>query len=239
MNNEKLVKAAIQEKYGQLTVLEGKAPEQHNPQPVEIIGNIDAPSRFISGKNSEFEKSQRHCMVSKTEGKIKLVINEQSVMDRYTIHGKIEISKKFKDLGINKDCHYYEPLQLANRLKLMRNIFKSNLEHASICNVLRNLKAKVNADIEKLNDRKGNTSDVLRTTVESNMPDAITLNMPLLEGEDPVEIQVNVILEIGGNNGIVCYLESIDAAEMIEEQFEERVEQEVEKIKDWVTIIHY
>ena len=81
--------------------------------------------------------------------------------------------------------------------------------------------------------------DLLRTTVESNMPDAIKLNIPLLEGESPVEIDVNVILEVGGSNGIICYLESIDAAEIIEQQFEERVNQEVDKIKDWVTVIHY
>ena len=38
---------------------------------------------------------------------------------------------------------------------------------------------------------------------------------------------------------IKCYLESIDAAELIEEQFKLRVEEEIEKIKDFVTIIEY
>lgn len=217
---------------------EGKAPEIHNNSPVVLTGNIDAPSRFIKGRKDDFEKSARHCMVSKTDGTISLVINEQSVIDKYTVSGKIEISKKFKALAINAEKKY-EPLELANKLKLLRSIFKSNLEHASICATLRNLKVKINAEIEKLDDRKGNTNDSIRTAVESNMPEAITFNLPLLEGEDPVEFQVNVILEVGGNNGIICYLESVDAAEMIEEQFKQRVEQEIEKIKDWVTIIEH
>ncbi len=237
--NEKLAAVAIDKGVSTIVLLEGEAPEQHNPEPVTINGNIDAPSRFIEGRSEEFKESARHCMVSKTDGVIELIINEQSTVHKYKVRGKILISKKFRELGINDDNRTYEPVQLANRFKLMRNIFKSNLEHATICKTLRNLKATINAEIEKLDDRKGNTTDLLRTTVQSNMPEAITLKLPLLEGEEPVEIQVNVILEVGGNNGIFCYLESIDAAEMIEQQFEQRVNQEVEKIKDWVTVIHY
>jgi hypothetical protein len=70
------------------------------------------------------------------------------------------------------------------------------------------------------------------------MPDAIKLKIPLLEGEEPVEIEVNVVLEANGNNGINCFLESIDAAEMIEEQFAKRVEEEVTKIEEWSTVIY-
>ena len=68
---------------------------------------------------------------------------------------------------------------------------------------------------------------------------AITLKLPLLEGEDPVEFEVNVILEANGSNQIVCYLESIDASEMIEELFAQRVEEEVDKIKEFVTVIYH
>lgn len=239
MTNEKTAVEAIRQGLEKITILEGKAPQQHNPQPVDITGNIDAPSRFIEGKKGEFDEIARHCMVSKTDGTIKLVVNEQSVVNKYTVTGQIEISKKFKALGINNPQEVYNPIELANKFKLLRSLFKSPMEHAAICTTLRNIKAKINAEIEKLDDRKGNTTDLFKTTVESNMPDAIKLNIPLLEGEPPVEIEVNVILEVGGNNGIICYLESIDAAEIIEQQFEERVNQEIEKIKDWVTVIHY
>ena len=99
--------------------------------------------------------------------------------------------------------------------------------------------AKINADIEKADDRKGNVERNFKQTVESNMPDAIKLKIPLLEGEDPTQIEVNVVLEANGNNNIVCFLESVEAAEMIEQQFAERVSQEILKIEDWVTVIYY
>jgi hypothetical protein len=49
------------------------------------------------------------------------------------------------------------------------------------------------------------------------MPDSIKLKLPLLEGEDPIEIEVNVIL--AHSSDIRCSLESIDASELIETQF--------------------
>ena len=227
----------LEKEIKQITILEGKAPEQHNDQPVTIVGTISAPSRFIEGRKADFESSKKHCLVSKTDGLIRLVLNEQSVVDKYIIQGSIEVSKKFTALGINKD-KLYSPEELANKLKLLRSMFVSNLTHASICATLRNLKATVNAEIEKADDRKGNVQKNFKQSVESNMPDAIKLKLPLLEGEDPIEIEVNVILEAHGSD-IKCSLESVDAAELIETQFAERVNQEIEKIKGFVTVIEY
>lgn len=239
MNNEKVVQTMIEKEVKQVIILEGKAPEQHNNQPVNISGNIDAPSRFIEGRKKDFEESRKHCKVSKTDGIITLILNEQSVVDKYVVQGKIEVAKKFTSLGINNDKISYEPEELANKLKLLRSMFVSNIEHSNICSTLRNLKAKINSQIESLNDRKGNVTENFKQTVNSNMPDSIKLKLPLLEGEDPIEIEVNVILEANGGSGILCSLESIDAAELIETQFAERVNQEIELIKDFVTVIEY
>jgi hypothetical protein len=237
MSNEKVIQTMIGSDIRQVTILEGTAPAQYNNLPVDILGNIDAPSRFIEGRKADFQESRRHCKVSKTDGVITLILNEQSVVDKYIVQGKIEISKKFKSLGINNDKQGYSPEELANKLKLLRSLFVSNLEHSSICNILRDLKAKINADIEKANDRKGNVTENFKVALESNMPDSITLKIPLLEGEEPISISVNVILELDGGSMIKCFLESIDASELIETQFEERVNQEIEKIKDFVTVI--
>lgn len=238
MSNEKVVQTMIENDVKNIQILTGAATPQFNNNPVDISGNIDAPSRFVEGRKQDFSESRNHCRVSKTDGKITLVLNEQSTVDKYTIVGKIEVAKKFTSLGINNDGASYTPENLANKFKLLRSIFISNIEHSNICATLRNLKANVNRDIEKLNDRKGNVSDIFKQTVESNLPDAITLKIPLLEGEELVEIKVDIILEAEGGQ-IKCYLESVEAAELIETQFEARVNQEVEKLKEFVTIIEY
>lgn len=239
LKTEEIAKVALEKELNNVVVLVGDAPEQHNNQPVDISGNIDAPNRFLEGKISEFEGSKSHCLASKTEGKITLILNEQSVCDKYVITGKIEVAKKFSSLGINKNDVSYTPEQLANKFKLLRSLFESNLEHAKICATLRNIKAKVNADIEKADDRKGNVERNFRQAVESNMPDSIKLNLPLLEGEPPVVIELNVVLEVVNGSDIKCYLESIDAADLMEELFNKRVSEEIEKLSKLVTVIEY
>lgn len=239
MKTEEIAKVAIEKGMTSIVVLTGEAPKQHNNNVVDIVGNIDAPQRFLKGRFTDFKPNHAHCLVSTSEGKIILVLNEQSSTDKFTITGKIEIAKKFVSLGINKSDVVYTPEQLANKLKLLRSLFVSNLDHASICSTLRNIKAKVSADVEKLDDRKGNVERNFRQVVESNMPDAIKLNIPLLEGEPAIEIEVNVVLEVNGGSDIRCYLESIDAADLIESQFERRVNEEVAEIEKFVTVIKY
>ena len=129
-NDQEVAKTMIQEGVKEITILHGEAPGQHNNQPVTITGTISAPANFIEGRREDFKESRKHCNVSKTDGVITLVLNEQSVVDKYIIQGKIEVAKKFKSLGINNDKQGYSPEELANKLKLLRNLFVSNLERS-------------------------------------------------------------------------------------------------------------
>jgi hypothetical protein len=58
------------------------------------------------------------------------------------------------------------------------------------------------------------------------MPDSIKLLLPLLE--ENYHSEVNVILEANGGSGILCSLESVETAELIETNFAERND-EIEK----------
>lgn len=125
---------------------------------------------------------------------------------------------------------------MANKLKLKRSLFKNKLDHAGLIKQLRNVKAKVNAEVEQQKENNGNKSEVFRQTVDSNVPEAFTMILPLIEGKDPKTVEVNVVLEVE-NGDIICCLESMDAAEYIDEIREKAVLEEVELIKDKTTII--
>lgn len=220
-----------------VTRLTGSAPEQHNPTPVGISGTITAPSRFLNRRAGEFDQKKAHCLASLNEGKLQLVVNEQSVTDKYTITGQIALGKLFVELGINTEKGYGSQ-GLAKKLKFMRSIFESHSEHTKLITQLRNLEAKINQQVENKKDDGGNRSLVFRQTVESNMPDSFTISLPLIEGEEPVGIEVSVILA-ADNGSIICYLESLEAADIIDAQREKIINDEVEKIEKDVLVVFY
>ena len=218
--------------------LQGEAAKQHNNQPVGISGTITAISRFLDYREGEFYPKTAHCLASKTDGKMKLIVNEHTVSDKYTVEGSIQIGKKFIELGVNNFEESKTPLQMVDMLKMRRSLFKNRSEYTNLLAKLGNVKAKIDRDMEQFKDDRANHYFNFKQTVTSNIPEEFNLNLPLIEGEDPVEVPVRVTLEADVHS-INCYLESIDAADLIEAAFENLILEEVEKIKDKVTVIFY
>ena len=102
---------------------------------------------------------------------------------------------------------------------------------------LRNLKAKVNQELNRDDDRKGNVKVDFNQTVQSNVPDDFQINLPLIEGDIASNISVSIILEANSSHDINCYLESIDAAELIDASRSNMVMNEVVKIENDTTVI--
>ena len=219
-----------------LTIREGAASIIHQPESVRITGAIDSPSRFIEKRNALYDKNKSHCLIDRDNKKIELVINEQKEDGfNYEITGQLVMSKEFVELGINSEKKY-SPTQLANILKLKRSIFPKIAEHGIIVHTLRNIKATIQKKIEDLNDQRGNTTNVFVQTVESNMPSEFEIELPLIKGEGRFKFPLSVILEVE-NGDIVCKLESIEAQELIDQIVEKRIDEEIEKIKEFTTVI--
>jgi hypothetical protein len=237
-NNQKenVVKTMLENGVVELTIRNGEALKELRDENVTISGAIDAPSRFIDKRNTEFNKLKSHTFVNRDEKSITTIINENLAYSRVVVVGKIKISKEFEDLGINSGKQY-SPAQLSQKLKFMRSCFPNKIEHAQIVNTLRNIKATINKKMEDLKDERGNASKMFEQTVESNMPDSFEIEIPLIKGEEKIKFNLNVILEATGGSDISATLESIDAQEMIDEITERRIDEEVLKIQDFTTII--
>ncbi len=218
---------------------EGQAPEVFTDHPlsVDISGTITAPKRFCEKRHTEFDPLKSHSLVSLSDGTMQLIVNEQSSNNLYTVSGKLEKTKQFISLGINSDKGY-QPKALSKKFKLLRSIFPDRSEHAKIVTALRNVEGTVKHVFNNQDDQKGNTNATFDQVVVSNIPEEFTLRMPVIEGEDPQEFKVEVILEANSAHEIKCYLESVDAAEMIDTIIEERLQKEVKAIEKYTTIIY-
>jgi len=215
----------------------GEAKKEYNKEPLEVEGTIDAPSRFLEKRANLYEADRTHALVSKSKGTITLVVNEDDPETKKTIIGKILISELFNKLGINNSGKPYNPNELANSFKLLRSIFESRADHLRIVKALQNLKAKVKQDLDQNDDKRGNINNSFTQTVEANIPESFFLILPLIEGEEPNKIEVFISLEASSGHDINCYLESMDAAEMVDKEREKRVNEEVNKIDSKTTVL--
>jgi hypothetical protein len=221
-----------------VTILEGKAPEHKFPKNNTISGNIDSVYRFIQDRKEEeqYQNKKSFCEVSLDNGTMKLTVNEQNHDGSYSVNGKVELSKVFKELGINTTKRY-EPLQLASLLRLKRAIFESHSAHAEIVSKLKNIKAEVIQNVEKSKQDNGDVKFLFQQEVQSNMPEAFNLILPLIKGGKKEKISVEVILEADGMN-ILCFLVSVDGQESIDSQLESLVEEQVKLIEKDVLVIY-
>jgi hypothetical protein len=234
MNNE--FKFEVKEGIQELVIRQGEAEKIHEKENVKIAGAIDAVSRFIEKRNHNFKNDESFTMVKRDEKTIECRINEQLANGYYMIKGEIKLSKDYLSLGLNNPEVSYSPVQLSQKLKMMRSFFPNKSEYNMIVSTLRNLKASISKKVEDLNDQRGNTTKLFEQTVESNMPEQFELELALIKGEPNFKFFVSIILEADGSD-INCFLESIDANDIIDVISSRRIDEEIEKIKDYTTII--
>lgn len=231
-----VVKQSVQDQIPEINFRTGKSLELSHPKNNTISGIIDSPSRFLARRNGEFNALKAHCIVNKNKGTIRLVVDEQSEHGNYTIEGKCEKGKIFRDLGINSGS-VIGHVELSNKLKMLRFYFPDKTAHMILVKELKNVQAKVERELEKKNDDRGNTNDAFKQTVSSiNIPKTFDIKIPLIEGEPAETITVEILLATDGRN-IICFLESVNASERIDEILENVIWEQVELIEEKVLVI--
>ncbi len=218
----------------ELIIRQGEAKEVANKPNVTIKGNIDAPSRFVEHRTTTPQNS--YCYYSQTNGEIVLHTNDGEPFGQYSVIGKIAINKKYLALGINNPEATLAPKVLARKFKMLRRMFPSRDDHMKICNTLNKFEANVKKELEESQNDRGDYTSLRNQIVESNIPESFLMKVPIIEGEEAVEILVHTVITADGNT-LKCALESVDAAEYIEDFFETKVLEEVAKLEGKTTLI--
>lgn len=236
-DNEKLVaQQATAKESIEVVYRTGEAINPKDPKTISFEGVLSSPFDYLRQRPGEGSVGGTYATVNKEKGLIVLHLNERDHF-RNEITGRLKVSEKFTELGINAEKPK-TPEGMAKMLKLKRAYFKSIEDHARIISILRNVKAKINQEVEAARDNGGNRTDLFKQTVESNIPKEFTLRVPLIQGGEPFEFPVEVILE-AGDGEIYCYLESVDAAEEMDRVFEKMVNEQVQELQKVTTVLFH
>ena len=214
----------------EIIIRTGAALQQHEPLKVVISGQIDAPLRWIEKRSIAPES---YIVVNREAMTIDFVEDEKKY-DGTVITGRIEISPEFQRFGINNEERRLSTFDMADFIKMNRSFFETRNDAMMLVSLLRNFKAKVDKDMEQSDDRRGNNRVLLNQTVESNIPEAFRLNIPIFRGQPAVTIEVEVDID---PKDFSCALVSPEAADYIHDERDKVIDGVIDKIKPIVPFV--
>lgn len=197
---------------GGIVIREGEALPPQEPRTVYITGVIDSPLRWLEKRLGVIDIMQCNIVVNRDDMEITLIMKEH---DYYAdkIQGRLLISTEFKKFGINSG-EYTTGLQLSDLIRMNRSCFEDKKKAMELVTIMRNFKATVTTQLEMSDDKKGNTAQLRRQTVEGNQPPSFELNIPIFKGQPRKKFTVEIDID---PDTMQATLVSPDAQDMIVE----------------------
>jgi len=217
-------------KDGIIRVFTAKGVDEKEQKKLDnISGAIQTPLEFLEKRKDtgNIEMKNSHVEYDFEKFKIVLIVNENSHYSNQ-ITGKMIETETLKNLSINTGKRW-SAFELADYIRLNRTIFRDMAEAAKLVTLLNNFKAKVDKEMEQQKDNRANYNLQKRQVVESNLPDAFTLVLPIFKGQPKVEIEVEVDIDA---NSLECVLISPQLAEIKQTSIETIIDEQLSKIKE-------
>lgn len=175
--------------------LEVKAPVK-----LDIKGVIGSVAEFLIQRKDQPEQiNQKRChiLVNRENISIQLIFNENDEYLKGSVTGTLSIHPKLKEFGINTG-KVWTPTELGLFLKMNRAFFQDKTENMNLVTALMNFTGTVNNNIERAVKENGDRTDNFSQVVNSNLPKAFTLNIPIFKGMPAETIEVETFAQING-----------------------------------------
>lgn len=214
------------------TVVEDKLPVLE-PDKVEISGNITAIFAFLEkrwdAEDAQVNHCRTHILVDRDNLQMTLVVNETDKREKKTVVGTIQLSRQYTAFGVNKKL--WESTDLGNFFRINRSYFEKKETNMSLVTLLKRFTAKVNTEVEREEKDNGSVTDVYRKVVDSNLPEAFAVKIPIFKGTQPEVFSIEIIAHVEGKHAVLELI-SPDAEAIVEEVRDKLIDEQIEKIKE-------
>lgn len=217
------IEQSVQGGFKELVIRTGEALPLREPKAEQLLGQLDTPRRVLSKRKLDYTKAI--LMINRNDRKILLRLDPHNHYGSDYI-GQLTLNPQLEKFYINTDkC--WQPEDLGNFIRMHRLCFDSWEQAVKLATQLKNFEAKVQREMEKKNDDRGNTRNLKSQAVESNLPESFVLKMPLFQGEHEATFKVEVNIH---PSTLECNLISPDLNDQLEQWTHECIDRELEVI---------
>lgn len=207
-----------------IIIREGQALPLKEPVIASLSGVLDSPLRWLEKRIDTIEQKACSITVDREKLRIDLDIDEANHYGPL-VTGKLEWHPMFLKFGVNGG-KYISNFEMAQLIKMNRTAFETHQVAMDLVTLLQNFKAKVNREIEKSDNNRGDKRELLEQIVTSNIPPGFNLVMPVFKGTAKRTFEVEVYIKA---DDFSCTLISPGANDLIEQmrdtEFDEVIEQ--------------
>lgn len=234
---EQNIEIKVEKGAGELIIRKGEAaPVVKFKKGLVLAGNLDVPLNYLKNPPkwfNEFSGSNGSPLefsflkVDRDANKITLIVDQGTEWeDSYT--GALCYSEAYELFKINTGSSF-TTFDLADLIKMNRSCFESKDKAMVLVNELRSFKAKVDKDLENMDDQRGNKRFLVAQVIDSNVPDVFNLVLPIFKGYDKQTFEVEVAINA---SDFSCTLISPEVNDYIDEVKNELIDEQLASIKE-------
>lgn len=215
----------------ELVIRHGDAAPVIVPKQYTFDGNISAPFDYLTARNAatdntHFNPKNAVLQINRKNGNLKLYQNPNDPIAD-VINGMTVVAPELDEWKFNTD-HRWRASDLAEFLRRNRRHFPDPARLADMIGELRSMKVTTNGDIQTADDKRGNKKSLFEQSVQSNIPVSFDVDLPIIAGQKPSRVKVEVFIEVTGST-VSLMLDSIDVAELIVSERDRLLNQQIEK----------
>lgn len=223
----------VEEGVKTLVIRQGEALPLHEAKDLVLTGTLQAPGDFLDKRKDQFNKDETHVTVNEDAGTITLETKDQSEIGMIKIVGILKTHPDLDRLGVNNPNSERSPKELAKFIKMNRTMFESKEVAMNMVADLMSFSAKIDKQIEEIDDDRANYSSKRHQVVETNIPAAFKVNIPLFIGSPKSSIAIEVVID---SDTLDCALISPDAADKYQIDKAEMLEAQIKRFSEFAVI---
>jgi hypothetical protein len=211
----------------ELIIREGKAPEVIALKALNLSGIINAPLEFLKVRKGVFDNLRANIQVDREGLKIILSYNEDTELES-NVTGSLQLTDEFKSFAINSGKGWI-PRDLAEHIKMNRVCFASKDVANKLASILMDVKIRIDKVVENNSGQRANLRQLKEQTLkECNIPEDLTLEMPIFKGSKRVSFKCEIWIS---PEDLSVKLISPDAADIIRTVRDEEIDTVIDAVR--------